>query len=54
MVDGRAGIARRIAALTAGQGFVRDRKDFAVFTGPGGEALAPALAAYGLTRSEAL
>jgi glutamate racemase len=54
LVDGRAGIARRIAALTDGQCFERDRDDFAVFTGPGGEALASALAGYGLTRSETL
>ena len=54
LVDGRAGIARRIAALTAGQPFARDRDDFAVFTGDGGASLAPALAARGLMRSERL
>jgi glutamate racemase len=54
MVDGRHGIARRIAALTAGEAFARSGDDFAVFTGDGGAALATALAARGLNRSERL
>lgn len=55
-VDGAQGIARRIAVLTEGQGFVRDRLDFALFTKaePGLAALAPALASYGLEWSEVL
>jgi len=53
-VDGGEGIARRIAHLTAGQEFARDAGDVAVFTGAGGEALAPALARYGFARIERL
>lgn len=34
LVDGAAGIARRIAALVEGQDFERSRPDFAVTTGP--------------------
>ena len=49
-VDGSAGIARRIAYLTAGQPWQRERADRAIFTrgGPEMDALAPALAARGL------
>jgi glutamate racemase len=55
-VDGAQGIARRIAVLTEGQAFARDRLDFALFTKsePGLAALAPALAKYGLEWSELL
>lgn len=50
-VDGAAGIARRIAFLTDGQPFSREREDFAVFTANGHDIarLAPALARYGLS-----
>jgi len=49
-VDGAAGIARRIASLTAGQPFLRTSADVALFTGDlgGTTTLLPALAAYGL------
>jgi glutamate racemase len=52
-VDGAEGIARRIAFLTEGQEFHRDRPDLALFTrgGPDVAALAPALARYGLERT---
>ena len=55
-VDGADGIARRIAFLTQGQAFARSTPDFALFTRDGSEiaALAPALAARGLMRSETL
>ncbi|MET0372873.1 MAG: glutamate racemase, partial [Rhizorhabdus sp.] len=55
-VDGAEGIARRIASLTAGQQWRRTAADFALFTGDGADvaALAPALARYGLARSERL
>ena len=55
-VDGADGIARRIAFLTKGQAFVRSAEDFALFTRDDGTnvALAPALAARGLKRSETL
>ena len=55
-VDGADGIARRIAFLTEGQRFARSTADFALFTRAGSEiaALAPALAARGLMRSETL
>ena len=56
-VDGSAGIARRIVALTAGQAFP-DSADsgVAVFTRLGDDerALAPALTAHGFARIEAL
>ena len=50
LVHGAEGIAQRIAALTAGQCFERDRPDIALFTRSGAEiaALAPALARFGL------
>ena len=56
LIDGAAGIARRIAFLTQGQRFERDRPDTAVFTGENGtlERLLPALAGYGLERIEHL
>jgi glutamate racemase len=56
LVDGNQGIARRIAALTEGQSFARAEPDRALFTRGGAdvEALAPALAARGLARSEVL
>ena len=49
-VDGSAGIARRIAHLTAGQPFARARPDLALFTRDGPElaGLAPALREQGL------
>ena len=55
-VDGAEGIARRIAFLTNGHRFARSAADFALFTRPGSEiaALAPALTARGLMRSETL
>ena len=55
-VDGAAGIARRIVHLTQGQPFTRAAPDFALFTQPDETlaALAPALAHYGLSRSEIL
>ena len=55
-VDGADGIARRIAFLTHGHAFARTSADFALFTrdDPANAALAPALAARGLTRSETL
>ena len=55
-VDGADGIARRIAFLTQGQVFARSTADFALFTRDGREiaALAPALAARGLMRSQTL
>ncbi|MEO1969827.1 MAG: glutamate racemase [Sphingomonadaceae bacterium] len=51
LVDGSAGIARRIAALTEGQPFVRSEADRAITTGSleDLERLRPALAARGLT-----
>ncbi|MBC2670163.1 glutamate racemase [Novosphingobium piscinae] len=51
-VDGAAGIARRIASLTAGQAFARTAPDLALFTrdGPDLAALGPSLAARGLER----
>jgi glutamate racemase len=56
LIDGRAGIARRIANLTNGQPFKRNTDDFAVFTRDDERIhrLAPALAAHGLKRSEVL
>lgn len=50
LIDGAAGIARRIVSLTRGQEFVRAAPDFAVTTGPLDqfEALAPELARYGI------
>nr|WP_301332594.1 glutamate racemase [Parerythrobacter lacustris] len=52
LVDGAAGIARRVAHLLDGQVFDRDREDMAVTTGPLDDfvSLTPALAGYGLTR----
>jgi glutamate racemase len=46
-VDGGEGIARRIAYLTHGQPFARDRPDVAVFTGAIGAGLETALGSYG-------
>lgn len=50
LIDGAAGIARRIAQLTAGQEFRRSGPDRAVFTSTdkGIEALRPALASRGI------
>jgi len=49
LVDGAAGIARRIAFLTQGQAFARARPDYALFTSDAGiAALAPALQKRGL------
>jgi glutamate racemase len=55
-VDGSAGIARRIATLTAGQDWPVVPEGRAVFTrlDDAAQALAPALRRYGLTRIEAL
>jgi glutamate racemase len=56
LVDGAAGIARRIAYLTQGQTFERGGEDFALFTraDPDLVALAPVLAGFGLPRQEVL
>lgn len=56
LVDGAAGIARRIAHLTRGQAFERAGPDFALFTREDESlaSLAPALASYGLARHEVL
>ena len=53
-VDGARGIARRIASLTEGQSFLRDRPDRAVFTSAldHADALHRNLAAYGLAPPE--
>ncbi|MCB2048805.1 MAG: glutamate racemase [Novosphingobium sp.] len=53
-VHGAEGIARRIASLTEGQKFRRDREDLALFTRDGEtiEAYRDGLASYGLTRIE--
>ena len=55
-VDGAAGIARRIATLTQDRTFTRSAPDFALFTRADPELalLAPALARYGLDRTELL
>lgn len=56
MIDGSAGIARRIAALTDGQTFARTAPDLAVFTGeavPSAQ-FAGTLRRYGLERVERL
>ncbi len=55
-VDGAAGIARRIAALTSGQPFARTKPDLALFTRDDGtlDALGGALHAAGLERTEIL
>ncbi len=52
LIDGAAGIARRIAHLTGAQSFHRAGPDFALFTraGPDLAALAPTLGDYGLDR----
>ena len=52
LIDGAAGIARRIAAATQGQAFARALPDLAVFTRWDDDArrLAPALSAAGLGR----
>jgi glutamate racemase len=48
-IDGAAGIARRVAYLTAGQGFFRKAPDMALFTSAEDiDALSPALAQRGL------
>lgn len=56
LVDGAQGIARRIAYLTAGQGWERTAPDTALFTGSEriGATLRGALASHGLNRVEAL
>lgn len=53
-VDGSDGIARRIASLTQGQSWHRDRPDLALFTRNGDDvaALRQALARHGLDRIE--
>jgi len=52
-VDGAAGIARRIAFLTQGQSFAREKPDMALFTrqDPDNDLLNPALAQLGLTQT---
>ena len=51
-IDGAAGIARRIAFLTAGQGFSRCKPDTALFTsGEDIAGLGPALSARGLVET---
>ena len=54
LVDGAQGIARRIAALTQGQGFERTRPGLAIFTAQPEPrpAFGQALARYGLDRVE--
>lgn len=54
LIDGAAGIARRIAHLTEGQEFARTVPDLAVTTGPLAdlEVLAPQFARYGIERLE--
>lgn len=56
LIDGAAGIAGRIASLTAGQDFARNRPDFALFTRAGADlaALEPALSTRGIARIEIL
>ncbi|PLK26132.1 glutamate racemase [Novosphingobium sp. TH158] len=52
-IDGAAGIARRIAALTAGQQFTRPDPDCALLTGKDtalADALAPAFGKFGISR----
>ena len=54
-VDGKEGIARRVAHLTRDQAWLPTPSEgIAVFTGLFVEALRPALARYGLTQIEAL
>ena len=55
-VHGADGIARRIAHLTQGHDFAREKPDLALFTGPLDEVvgLRPALAAHGLEHWETL
>ena len=54
-IDGGPGIARRVAHLTKGRDWpARPTKGIAVFTAAPPDALAPALAEYGLTRIEGL
>ncbi|MBY8829264.1 glutamate racemase [Hephaestia mangrovi] len=55
-VDGSAGIARRIATLTEGQGWPERPHGLAVFTrrDAAADALAPALSRFGLTAIESL
>lgn len=52
LIDGAAGIARRIAHLTGSQPFQRIHPDYALFTQAAADivALAPALVQYGLDR----
>lgn len=54
LVDGAAGIARRISTLTQGQSFKRSRPDFAVTTGPANqlEKIRAELLHYGLQAIE--
>jgi glutamate racemase len=56
LVDGAAGIARRVGALVEGQPLARRGPDIAVFTAEpaGGPAFAQALTHYGLERVERL
>lgn len=52
LIDGAAGIARRIVQLTGGQSFARSHPDLALFTRDDGDSapLSAALAEYGLDR----
>ena len=56
MVDGAAGIARRIASLTAGQRFARTAPDLAIFTAEPdrSDAFVDSLGHFGLQRIERL
>ncbi|WEK46809.1 MAG: glutamate racemase [Candidatus Andeanibacterium colombiense] len=56
LIDGAAGIARRIEFLTRGEAFERPHPDIAVFTGENGllDTLLPTLTDYGLERIEHL
>lgn len=56
LIDGAAGIARRIAHLVEGQAFERTRPDLALFTraDPGLARLSGALETYGIERMEVL
>ncbi len=56
LIDGAEGIARRIASLTAGQSFERQRGDFAVFTADPDQSdtFAATLRGYGIERIERL
>jgi glutamate racemase len=56
LIDGAAGIARRVVSLTAGQSFERVRRDFAIFTDEPdrSHAFAQSLRHYGIDQIERL